>query len=219
MKPMKQLLLDINVQVSPTLDTFVVGRHAELVQRLRLFAERTSKEHAVYIWGSAGAGKTHLLRALANTSNTLYINSNEITATDYSPETTLYLVDDCQQLNDAQQIAVFNLFNQVKENNAFFVATGSVPPTSLKVREDLRTRLGWGLIYELHTLSDQEKIAALDGAAQARGITVPEGIFHYLIHHYQRDMPALSKVVDALIQFSLETKRPITLPLLRELLS
>jgi len=219
---MKQLLLDINVEVSPSLDSFVVGKHAEAVQLLRLFAQRIPGnfgEQAVYLWGESGAGKSHLLHALANAPVTRYLNaSTSLVEMDFSPEISLYLVDDCQQLNDAQQIAVFNLFNQVKEHNAFFVATGSQPPALLAVREDLRTRLGWGLIYQLHELTDEDKIAALNSAANARGITIPAGVLPYLINHYQRDMPTLSNMIHALINFSLENKRPITLPLLRELM-
>lgn len=219
---MRQLLLDINAEVPPSLDSFVVGKHAEAVQLLRLFAQRIPGnfgEHAVYLWGESGAGKSHLLHALANGPATRYLNaSTPLAEMDFSPAISLYLVDDCQHLDEAQQIAIFNLFNQIKEHNAFFVAAGSQPPALLAVREDLRTRLGWGLIYQLHGLTDEEKIAALNSAANARGITIPAGVLLYLINHYQRDMPALSNMIDALITFSLENKRPITLPLLRELI-
>jgi DnaA family protein len=86
------------------------------------------------------------------------------------------------------------------------------------LREDLRTRLGWGLIYQLHGLTDEEKIAALGRAAHARGISLSAGVLPYLITHFRRDMQSLSAMLDALDQYSLETQRPITLPLLRSLL-
>jgi DnaA-homolog protein len=223
MKPMKQLLLDINSDIPQSFETFVVGRHTEVVQLLRLFAQRLPSptgERGVYLWGEAGSGKSHLLRALASTPAARYIDaSSPIDDIDYSPAINLYLIDECQNLNDTQQIAAFNLFNQAKENHAFFVAAGSLPPVALGVREDLRTRLGWGLIYQLHGLTDEEKIDALDVAASARGITIPAGVLPYLINHYQRDMPTLSKTVNAIINFSLENNRPITLPMLRELLT
>ncbi len=219
---MKQLLLDIHAENPPTLDTFIVGQHAEAVHLLRLFSQRTPStfgERAVYLWGAAGAGKSHLLDALSRTPAARYMNaSTDIADLDYSPEISLYLLDDCQKLDENQQIAAFNLFNQIKENNAFFVAAGSLPPAILGVRDDLRTRLAWGLIYQIHELTDEDKIAALEGTAHTRGITIPPGVLPYLINHFQRDMPSLTYTVDALINFSLETKRPITLHLLRDLM-
>ena len=86
------------------------------------------------------------------------------------------------------------------------------------MREDLRTRLGWGLIYQVHGLSDEEKLDALAYAAQARGITLPTGVLPYLITHCQRDLNSLLSILDALDSYSLEIQRPITLPLLRSLL-
>jgi len=76
----------------------------------------------------------------------------------------------------------------------------------------------WGLIYQVHELSDEEKIAALSLSAAARGLTVSPGVLPYLITHFQRDMRSLSAMLDALDRYSLETQRHITLPLLRDLL-
>ena len=77
----------------------------------------------------------------------------------------------------------------------------------------------WGLIYQVHGLSDEEKIAALSQAAQARGLTLSPAVLPYLLSHFQRDMRSLSSMLDALDQYSLETQRPVTLPLLRDLLT
>jgi len=174
-------------------------------------------ERAAYIWGEHGAGKTHLLRALQTGSATRCLNPAAALADfEYGPECDLYVLDDCSELDADQQIAAFNLYNQIKEQGGFFVAAGTLPPAQLGVREDLRTRLGWGLIYQLRDLTDQEKIAALDSAAAARGVTIPPDVLPYLITHFQRDMPALSGMLNALINLSLEMKRPITLPFLRE---
>ena len=219
---MKQMLLDLDAEHPQSLDTFVIGQNAELAHLLRLFAQRqpsTYGERAVYIWGEASAGKSHLLRALANNPQARYIEATAPMAKfEFSPEVNLYLIDDCQNIAASKQIAAFNLFNQVKEQQGFFVAAGALPPAILGVREDLRTRLGWGLIYQLHGLTDDDKIAALEVAALARGISIPSGVLPYLITHFRRDMPSLSTMVDTLINFSLETKRPITLPLLREVM-
>ena len=219
---MRQLLLDLGADKPQSLDTFVAGKNVELTQLLRRMAHRTVSalnERFVYLWGEPGAGKTHLLQALAATPGARYIEGvSPPDAFLLTPEVTLYLIDDCHTLSPDSQIAAFNLYNQVREQGASLVAAGAVPPAMLQLREDLRTRLGWGLIYQLHGLTDDEKIAALSHSAVARGLTLPAGVLPYLLTHFRRDMRSLSAMLDALDRYSIETQRPITLPLLRSLL-
>ncbi|TFW25512.1 DnaA regulatory inactivator Hda [Massilia arenosa] len=216
---MKQLVLDLGAEPAQSLETFEVGQNAELTHVMQQFAERTSREHFAYLWGETAAGKTHLLHALANTPGSRYI-APAAPETDFvfTPDVTLYLLDDCEQLSAQRQIDAFALFNQVREHGAYMVTTGPVPPAVLPVREDLRTRMGWGLVYQIHGLSDDEKIAALTHAAEARGLTLSASVLPYLLSHFRRDMRSLSTMLDALDQYSLETQRPVTLPLLRDLL-
>jgi DnaA family protein len=219
---MRQLLLDLATEKPQTLDTFAVGRNEELMHLLRRVsaqAVNNLNDRFIYLWGDSGAGKTHLLHALVAAAKARHIDADaHEDAFHYSPDIPLYLIDDCEKLPPDSQIAAFNLFNQVRENGGVLVTSGTVAPAILPVREDLRTRLGWGLIYQVHGLSDDEKIAALNLAAQARGFALAQGVLPYLITHYRRDMRSLSAMLDALDRYSLETKRPITLPLLRSLL-
>jgi DnaA family protein len=219
---MRQLLLDLPADKPQTLESFVTGANAELLQLLQRVAQGRAAgldERFVYLWGEAGAGKTHLLRAMGALPHARYI------AGDAAPEAfahqsavTLYLLDDADRLSAEAQIAAFALFNQVREQGGTLIAAGKLAPAGLQLREDLRTRFGWGLIYQLHGLSDEDKIAALTHNAAARGLTLSPGVLPYLITHFARDMRSLSALLDALDAYSLETKRPITLPLLRELL-
>lgn len=214
---MKQLVLDLGAEPVHTLESFEVGRNAEAAALMRQFADRSSREHFAYLWGEMGSGKSHLLKALATTERARYISPFSIESEFvYSPEVDLYLLDDCEKLSPVAQIDAFALFNEIRANNAFMVSSGAVAPAVLPVREDLRTRMGWGLIYQLHGLSDDEKVAALGQAATARGLTLSPGVLPYLLSHFQRDMRSLSAMLDSLDQYSLETQRPITLPLLRE---
>jgi DnaA-homolog protein len=216
---MKQLVLDLGAEPAHSLDTFQVGENAELAYMMHLFAERTSREHFAYLWGETGAGKSHLLQALAATPASRYI-AHDAAADQftYSPDTSLYLLDDCHLLSGERQIDAFALFNQIREHGAYLVTTGPVPPGVLHVREDLRTRMGWGLVYQIQGLSDDQKIAALTQAAEARGLTLSASVLPYLLSHFKRDMRSLSTMLDALDQYSLETQRPVTVPLLRDLL-
>lgn len=220
---MRQLLLDLPAQAPQTLASFVAGSNAELLARLDRFAagDAALADRTLYLWGPSGAGKTHLLQALAASSRVpaRYLGAD---AGDggfaYTSGVSLWLLDDCDRLSPPAQIAAFALFNQVREHGGLLVAAGSAAPMQLPLREDLRTRLGWGLVYQLHELSDDEKIAALERSARARGMMVAPGVLPYLLTHFDRDMRSLSSLLDALDRHSLEMKRPITLSLLRDLL-
>lgn len=216
---MKQLVLDLGAEQVQSLETFEVGENAELAHLMHQFAERNSREHFAYLWGETAAGKSHLLQALAAFPASRYI-PHDAPAEQFvfANEVSLYLLDDCHRLSSDAQIDAFALFNQIREHGAYMVSTGPVPPAVLPVREDLRTRMGWGLVYQIHGLSDEEKIAALTHAAEARGLTISTSVLPYLLSHFKRDMRSLSTMLDALDQFSLETQRPVTLPLLRDLL-
>lgn len=219
---MRQLLLDWGAARPQTLDNFVVGSNQELAALLRPVATAGSlgSNHALLlIWGEAGSGKSHLLKALSsNTSAQLLTPASPLNAFGWSTNHSLYLIDDCDQLNPEQQHALFNLINQVRENNGTLIASAKQAPLQLALREDLRTRLGWGLVYQVHGLSDEEKMDALTKSATARGLSLSAGVLPYLLTHFRRDMQSLSTMLDALDRYSLETQRPITLPLLRELL-
>jgi DnaA family protein len=216
---MKQLVLDLGAEPAHSLETFQVGENAELAHLMHLFAQRQSREHFAYLWGETGAGKSHLLQALAATPGSRYIAHDAPAALfAWAPDVSLYLLDDTDRLTPQRQIDAFALFNQVREHGAYMVATGPVPPGVLHVREDLRTRMGWGLVYQVQGLSDDQKIAALTQAAESRGLTLSASVLPYLLSHFKRDMRSLSTMLDALDQYSLETQRPVTLPLLRDLL-
>ncbi|HEY8027313.1 MAG TPA: DnaA regulatory inactivator Hda [Burkholderiaceae bacterium] len=213
------MLLDLVAEKPQTLATFETGSNVELMHLLPSLAAGTASDRFAYLWGSPGAGKSHILRALSLMDKARYI------ACDAEPETFafsddigLYLLDDCDKLSESAQLEAFALFNQVRENKGIMISAGNAAPAHLALREDLRTRLGWGLIYQVHELTDEEKIAALNQAAAARRINVSPGVLPYLITHFRRDMSSLSAMLDALDAYSLETKRPITLALLRDLL-
>jgi DnaA family protein len=227
MMKQRQMLLGLEADKPQTLDSFAVGTNRELLQLLTgLKAGARAQgngvpagENFIYLWGEAGSGKTHLLRAMATLPGARYIDGDaDEEAFAYDAGIGIYLLDNCHALSAATQIAAFALFNQVREHNGTMISAGAVAPVGLSVREDLRTRLGWGLIYQVHSLTDEDKIAALNQAANLRGLTLSAGVIPYLITHFKRDMRSLSAMLDALDLYSLETKRPITLPLLRELL-
>ena len=213
-----QLLLDISTNIPPSLDNFAAGKNEELVALLRQIATRKAPEHAVYLWGEFAVGKTHLLQALALCPPARYIDHTSDDADFlYDEKTTLYLLDDCQKLSPEKQIAAFNLFNDIQENKDFLVVSGATPASIMPVRDDLRSRLSWGISYHLHKLTDQEKMEALKKMTQDKGIPMAADVLPFLITRYPRDMRTLSAILDALDRYSLQTRRTVTLPLLREM--
>jgi len=221
---MKQLILDILPVQAPSLANFVAGRNAELLQLLHLMADASSQERFVYIWGESGSGKSHLLRALTGEvaihgTRAVYIDA--LTQQDLDPEQlegAVVAVDNVERLNETAQIALFNLYNRIKEGQGMLLVSGPCAPAQLDLRQDLVTRLGWGLVYQVQGLSDEEKVEALKTHAKARGFELAREVAEYLLRHWRRDMPSLLAMLDALDRYSLQTKRPVTLPLLRQVL-
>lgn len=221
---MKQLAFDFSVATAPRLDNFVVGCNAELVATLRSIARGESGERFLYLWGAVGSGRTHLLRAWVaalqrSGVSAAYRACDPQTGVGDLHTPGAIALDDVERLSDDGQVAVFNLYNALRENGGTLVAAGSVAPAQLGLRPDLVSRLAWGLVYEVHALTDAEKTRALADRAHERGFTLQPDVSQYLLTHARRDMPALLATLDALDRYSLEAKRPVTVPLLRELLA
>lgn len=215
---MKQLLLDLHIDAPPTLDNFIPGENAELLSALG--ATVLGAGH-LYLWGPSGSGRSHLLAGTVDAARqagrpALHMSAAEGSGT--LPETTglLLAVDDVETLDEAAQIALFNAFNRSANLNQTLLLAGSRPPRELELREDLRTRIGQCLVYELRPLDDATRAAILAALAERRGMHLPEDVVQFLLRHGSRDLPSLVATVAALDAASLERKRPITLPLLRE---
>jgi DnaA family protein len=209
---MRQLALDLLQPRAPSLDNFVAGRNAEALAALRRLARGEPGERIVYLWGESGSGRTHLLAALANAPCAAWWSPH-----DAQDAPGLSAVDDVDQLDTAAQIALFHRINAVRARpDAACVVAGPLPPARLALREDLRTRLAWGLVYHLHPLSDAEKAAALAAHAATRGVAVSDDLIPYMLTHLPRDMRTLVAALDALDAYALARHRALTVPLLRE---
>lgn len=214
---MTQLLLNIAPEWAPTLDNFVVGRNVELLSALRHALAGASSERCFYLWGEAGCGKSHLLQAAAGQARAA--GQSAICLCRAVPQAAqVVAVDDVEALDEAAQVELFALYNRQRDSGGMLLVSGSQAPAHLKLRDDLRTRLGWGLVYQVHALNDAEKARALEQHAQARGFGLPPEVTHYLLRHGRRDLPSLLGVLDALDERCLRLKRLPTVPLLKEVM-
>jgi DnaA-homolog protein len=206
---MKQLLLDIKPAAAPSLDNFIVGRNAEALASLKaVIAGEQAK--FIYLWGAKGSGKSHLITAL----------SDEVLHKPISMRLTeaCFFLDDVHLYDNEKQIALFNQYNQLKEAGGILVCAGLHAPTQMGLRDDLATRLAWGLVYQLHPLTDLEKAQALKQHAKERGMKLPDDVTDYCLRYLRRDLPSLMSVLDALDEWSLTEKKPVTVPMLKKLL-
>jgi DnaA family protein len=212
-----QLILDLLPENPPSLDNFVSGGNAEVLAALSAWTPPGSRETSLLLYGESGSGKTHLLRACADVYHDAAATPDlaEIEAPGASG---CVAVDNVEALSGAGEIALFKLFNRLRADGGRLLTAACQPPQRLSLREDLRTRLGSGLVYRLAPLSDEEKRAALAAQAAARALPLPPGALDYLFSRAERDMRRLAAILGALDRYSLEHKRPITLPLLREVL-
>lgn len=207
---MAQLLLELAAPPQPTLDNFVTGAdgaNAAALAALRAFGTSASAGRCLYLWGGRGSGCSHLLdawRRLRDSSGASHAWSTQ---------------DDVETLDDAAQIELFNRINAARDGHGYVLAAGRSAPAQLPLRNDLKSRLAWGLTFEIIALSDEDKRDALLAHAASRAMTLSSDVLAYLMTRVRRDMPTLAGIVDALDRFSLETKRPVTLPLVRELLA
>jgi DnaA family protein len=202
----KQLLLDIQPTPLPALTNFVIGRNAEALHSLRLAANGNAASRFIYLWGMSGSGKSHLLQACA--------------ALAQQQDVRLITFDNVHLFDNDAQIALFNNYNQLRDaaGRTALIASGMAAPTQMFLREDLATRLAWGLVYQIHPLSDTEKAHALKSHAAERGIKLGDDVVAYCLRHLRRDLPTLMATLDALDEWSLTMKKPVTVPMLRKLL-
>ena len=198
---MRQLPRPISAAAQPSLDNYVAGANAEALQRVRSLAAGRLKEAIVYLWGEPGSGRSHLLHAAAGANPAI------VTA------------DDVDSLDTAAQQALFIAINTARDGGPAVLAAGNAPPAGLALREDLRTRLGWGLVYHLKPLTDAEKALYLRSEASRRGLRLTDEVVWYLLNHLPRDLASLRAVLDRLDRHSLAEQRALTLPLVRDTLS
>lgn len=225
---MKQIALDIGLQHETTLDGFLAGRNQAALQHLQTWSGAATRSPVpTYLWGPAGAGKTHLLRAVkaalqSQGARVGWLDPDLPSHIPFDEGWDAVLMDDVHLYSAEHQHTAFNWFvNAVSPATGRargVLAAGLLPPADLVLREDLRTRLGWGHVFELYLLQEQECRAVLRQAADARGVFLSDEVMTFVLARFSRDLGSLMQLLDHLDRYALQTKRAITIPLVKSML-
>lgn len=229
---MNQLLIDLGPPPAPTFDNVVAGRNVEALAALRHLCAAPIDDpsgRCIYLWGEAGSGRSHLLKSACVATGGTYLAGPRSAdalraAIDSAADGTasprwLVALDDVAATDAGTQETLFHVINAMRQDpRAAIVVAGDAPPKDLALaaeRDDLRSRLGWGLVFQLHRLDDAAKDAALARRADAMGFPLSPDVRRYLLTHFSRDLGALIQTLDALDRHAREQQRVVTVPMIR----
>ncbi len=221
---MKQIALDIALARVPTLASFFPGPNDAALAHLRLWCGSPTRSPVpTYFWGESASGKTHLLRAVGEAlreqgARVGWLDASLREPPAYDEGWAAVLMDDVHLYTAEQQHAAFNWFVNAQTHQRGVIAAGAVAPAGLALREDLRTRLGWGHVFQLQVLSEPQRRAVLRQAADARGVFLGDDVMDYMLSRFSRDLGSLMQLLEHLDQYALQTQRAITIPLIRSML-
>jgi DnaA family protein len=220
---MRQLPLGLGPDDPPAFDNFFAGPNGAAVAHLRGIGQQ-ARPAPVYLWGEPGVGKSHLLKALAHGVQTEggrvgWFEPAASRNLEFDDTWRLLVLDDCERYDADQQQTAFALFVQATTHGLPIAAAGSAPPVDLPLRDDLRTRLGWGHVFHLLPLSESDCRAVLRREADRRGIFLSDEVMSYLLTRFSRDLGSLMGLLDRLDRFALAARRAVTVPLLKQMLA
>jgi DnaA-homolog protein len=228
MAGMKQIALDIGLASTPSFANFFGGPNENALKHLTLWAENSVRSPVpTYLWGETASGKTHLLRAVQTLlreqgASCGWLDASVREPPEFSEGWAAVILDDCHLYTAVQQQAAFNWFvnalNAPDGRPRWVLAAGLLPPADLRLREDLRTRLGWGHVYALQVLDETERRAVLRQEADARGVFLSDEAMDFMLTRFSRDLGNLMQLLDQLDVYALQTQRAITIPLIKSML-
>lgn len=220
---MQQIALDIGLAHTPTLDNFVPGANGAALEHLHQWLQASAPAAVTYLWGPEGSGKTHLLHAafagLRDLGHSVgHLDAHSAAACDFDERWAAVLIDDVHLYSPALQHTAFSWFVQAHTLQRPVLATGLLPPKALVLREDLRTRLGWGQVLGLELLGEAQTRAVLRQAADARGLVLSDEVMDFTLRRFSRDLGSLMQLLDAMDRYALQAQRVLTIPLVKSML-
>ena len=220
---MNQLGLPISLDSKMLLDNFH-GNKQLLDFIAQLYVDKTPAE--IYVYGTAGLGKTHLLqgaalRVLSEQQSAMYIDCRNAL-----PEHVLesieqlnwISIDNVDAIHNNQQDLFFDLYNRAKQAKVTMLISSFGLPSALSVMKDLKTRLSLATIFQLQTLDDDLTMSVLNNQMIDRNLSIDCKVYEYLFKYYSRDVKILLAAMDNLDKASLQAKQSITIPFVKKTL-
>jgi DnaA family protein len=224
---MQQLVLDMGLPTGPRLNNYCTGSNEAALAHLKLWLGRTGSTLRspvpTYLWGDSASGKTHLLKALRaalqEQGDTVgWLDADLQAPAEFDESWSCVLMDDVHAFSTAQQQVAFNWFVHAQTLQIAVLASGRLPPADLKLRDDLRTRLGGGHVFALQALSEPERRAVLRQAADERGIFLSDEVMDFMLTRFSRDLGSLMELLDLMDGYALQTQRAVTIPLIKAMM-
>lgn len=224
---MKQLVLDMGLPYVPSLDNFCAGPNEAALAHLRLWLGQPGavlrSPVPTYLWGPGASGKTHLLQAVrsnlqAQGQRVGWLDASLTTPVEFDDGWAAVMLDDVHAFDAGQQQNAFNWFVNAQTQQIAVLGAGTLPPADLKLRDDLRTRLGWGHVFALQTLDEPQRRAVLRARADERGVVLSDEVMDYMLTRFSRDLGSLMELLDLMDGYALQTQRAITIPLIKTMM-
>ena len=229
-----QLSLGLELEPTVSFDNFYISPknsfNQKAMQHLKELLDKKG-EKIIYFYGPPGAGKTHLLQAacvdvMKHHESAIYVSLKK--RSEYHEEMlqnleslSLICIDDLESIagDDKWEEALFHLYNAIFTTGARLILAGTALPNKLNLNlDDLVSRLAWSLNLKIEPLVDQEAWAVLENQAQEIGLKFAPKVKSFLLQHSKRDIQSLSAWVKLLKKISMETRRPVTVPLIKKLM-
>lgn len=232
MKP-TQLSLGMRLRDDATFANYYPGANAVTLGYVEHACEIEDQwlDSVLYIWGTTGVGRSHLLQAAClrveeRGDRVLYLPLADLAQ--HGPQ-LLDNVEFCDLvcLDDLQAIAgqlhweeaLFHAFNRLRDSGKQLLIAADAPPRELGIKlPDLQSRLSLALVFQLHELSDEDKLRALQLRASRRGLQLPDDVGRFILARSVRSMTVLFDTLEQLDHASLQAQRKLTIPFLKEAL-
>jgi len=239
-------LTSFSVPLDPrfTFDNFVVGKPNELAHAAarRVADSETAAFNPLFLYGGVGLGKTHLMHAIAHHTRrkfpqrkVVYLSAekfmyhfiralrfkNTVAFKDEFRSVDLLMIDDVQFIigKESTQEEFFHTFNDLVDNSRQVVVSADKSPSDLEgMEERLRSRLGWGLVADIHSTSFELRLSILDSKSENLGIDIPAKVKEFLAHRITTNVRELEGALNRVVAHATLVGREITLDACQEVL-